>query len=1040
MEVLKMLYKKNGAESLSEKLFENPTSEYRAAPFWSWNAKLEKDQLERQIGYMKQMGFGGFHMHPRTGLDTEYLGDEFMEMVRACCDKAESEQMLAWLYDEDRWSSGPAGGKVTKHKKFRRKRLMVFAEDKNWNTPKEQAIDEGVPYLLSCYDVRLDKEGFLSDYRRIGINDEALGTKWYAYVVNEAESSWFNGQTYVDAMDAEAMREFIDVTYERYNEVISDRFDKSVPAIFTDEPNVDHEHTNSIPDPEYKGRIMYGWSRFFEEEYQKMFGSDILDVIPELIWNKRDRSDSLVKYRYYDFIAEMFSRNFSGQLGEWCDKHGIAFTGHLLHEPELLSQSVSCGETMRNYGKFGIPGIDMLCDQIELTTAKQTQSAVHQYGKEGMLSELYGVTNWDFDFRGHKFQGDWQAALGVTVRVPHLAWLSMAGEAKRDYPAAIGYQSPWYKEYSFIEDHFARVNTALTRGKPIVKVGVVHPVESYWISSGPNSQMSTLVASLENNFKNITSWLIENHLDFDYICESTLPSLSDKNDPRAVGAMSYDAVVVPGCLTLRQTTVNYLERFAKSGGKVIFTGSCPEFVDGVVSGGCAGLYNSSVKVSNDSVSVSGALEEFRTVGLRLDSGDPADNLLYNYRADNDANWLFIAHVKRSVYDNHSFGVSQDDVMKPDNVTITVKGEFKPLEYNTLTGQILPVSYRLENGNTIIDKVICGYDSLLLKLLPAEESSMAVTVKEYAELAKYDIKEALEYKLSEPNVLLLDLAEYAFDDGEFQPKEDVFRIDNKFRKLLGYPGRSGKLAQPYTMKKEPETHTLHLRYTFESEIEVSGVLLALEDAERIGITFNGEHVGNDITGYFTDESIKTVKLPCIRKGVNTLTLDLPFGARTNVEWCYILGDFGVHLCGCSGIVTAPQKKLGFGDVASQGLPFYGANITYKMNVDMPEDGAVKIHASNYRGALIGVTLDGKRVGRIVLPPYDCIIENVGQGSHELELTVFGNRHNSFGALHLVNTAERWFGPGVWRTGGDNWSYEYNTKRFGILKSPVITLMK
>lgn len=1040
MEVLNMLYKKNGAESLDDKLFENPTSEYRAAPFWSWNAKLEKAQLERQIEYLKQMGFGGFHMHPRTGLDTEYLGDEFMEMVRACCDKAEAEQMLAWLYDEDRWSSGPAGGKVTKHKKFRRKRLMLFTEDKGWNTPKAQALEEGASYLLSCYDVRLDKDGFLSDYRRIGINDEALGTKWYAYVVNEAESSWFNGQTYVDAMDAEAMREFINVTYERYNEIINDRFDKSVPAIFTDEPNVNHEYSTAIPDPEYKGRILYGWSRFFEEEYRKMFGSDILDIIPELIWNKRDRSDSLAKYRYYDFIAEMFSRNFSGQLGEWCDKHGIAFTGHLLREPKLMGQSVTCGETMRNYGKFGIPGIDMLCDQIELTTAKQTQSAVHQYGKEGMLSELYGVTNWDFDFRGHKFQGDWQAALGVTVRVPHLAWLSMAGEAKRDYPAAIGYQSPWYKEYSFIENHFARVNTALTRGKPIVKVGVVHPIESYWISSGPNSQMSTLVASLENNFKSITSWLIKNHLDFDYICESTLPSLSSEKDPHAVGEMSYDAIVVPGCLTLRQTTVNYLKSFAKSGGKVIFTGGCPEFVDGVVSEGCSELYNSSVKVSNDSVSVSGALEEFRTVGLRLDNGKSAEKLLYNYRADNDANWLFIAHVERSVYDGHSFGVSQDDVMEPDNVTITVKGEFKPLEYNTLTGQILPISYRLENGNTIIDKAICGYDSLLLKLLPAAESSMTVSEKEYAELAKYDIKEALEYKLSEPNVLLLDLAEYAFDDGEFQPKEDVFRIDNEFRKLLGYPKRTGSLAQPYTMKKEPETHTLHLRYTFESELEVSGALLALEDAERISITFNGERVGNDIIGYFTDESIKTVKLPCIRSGVNTLTLDMPFGARTNVEWCYILGDFGVRLCGCNAIVTAAQKKLGFGDVTSQGLPFYGANVTYKMNVDMPEDGAVKIHASDYRGSLIGVTLDGKRVGRIVLPPYDCIIENVGQGSHELELTVFGNRHNSFGALHLVNTAEHWFGPDVWRTEGDNWSYEYNTKRFGILKSPVITLMK
>lgn len=147
---------------------------------------------------------------------------------------------------------------------------------------------------------------------------------------------------------------------------------------------------------------------------------------------------------------------------------------------------------------------------------------------------------------GHKFQGDWQAALGVTVRVPHLAWLSMAGEAKRDYPAAIGYQSPWYKEYPLIEDHFARVNTALTRGTPVVSVGVLHPIESYWISAGPNSQMSTQVASLEENFKNITTWLLENHLDFDYVCESQLPDLSDKNNPRAVGKMSYQAIVVPG--------------------------------------------------------------------------------------------------------------------------------------------------------------------------------------------------------------------------------------------------------------------------------------------------------------------------------------------------------------------------------------------------------------------------------------------------------------------------------------------------------------
>lgn len=113
-------------------------------------------------------------------------------------------------------------------------------------------------------------------------------------------------------------------------------------------------------------------------------------------------------------------------------------------EDTLADQTAAAGEVMRCYRSFPVPGIDILCDRMHLNTAKQVQSAVHQYGREGALSELYGVTNWDFDFRGHKFQGDWQAALGITLRVPHLSWLSMEGEAKRDYPASIGPQSPWY--------------------------------------------------------------------------------------------------------------------------------------------------------------------------------------------------------------------------------------------------------------------------------------------------------------------------------------------------------------------------------------------------------------------------------------------------------------------------------------------------------------------------------------------------------------------------------------------------------------------
>ena len=108
-----MLYPKNQSPKLADELFKQPTSEYRGTPFWAWNGKLSKETLSEQIDMLNKMGMGGFHMHVRTGMDTPYLNEEFMEYIRHCVDKAKNDEMLAWLYDEDRWPSGTAGGKVT---------------------------------------------------------------------------------------------------------------------------------------------------------------------------------------------------------------------------------------------------------------------------------------------------------------------------------------------------------------------------------------------------------------------------------------------------------------------------------------------------------------------------------------------------------------------------------------------------------------------------------------------------------------------------------------------------------------------------------------------------------------------------------------------------------------------------------------------------------------------------------------------------------------------------------------------------------------
>ena len=76
-----MLYTKNSEPQLSMELFRNPTSEYRGTPFWSWNCKVTRELIRSQMEVFQKMGFGGDPLHPRTGLDTEYLGEEFMELV-----------------------------------------------------------------------------------------------------------------------------------------------------------------------------------------------------------------------------------------------------------------------------------------------------------------------------------------------------------------------------------------------------------------------------------------------------------------------------------------------------------------------------------------------------------------------------------------------------------------------------------------------------------------------------------------------------------------------------------------------------------------------------------------------------------------------------------------------------------------------------------------------------------------------------------------------------------------------------------------------
>ncbi len=148
--------------------FNNPANFHRGAPFWIWNNKLDPDQLSRQIDIFKTMDLDGFHMHPRTGLDTEYMGTDYMESLCRCVEKAKQENMLAWRYDEDHWPSGAAGGLVTKDQHYRARHLLFSPnsiEDVAGDSgPAVNTLDQGgrsrQGRLLAVYDIRLDEYQF----------------------------------------------------------------------------------------------------------------------------------------------------------------------------------------------------------------------------------------------------------------------------------------------------------------------------------------------------------------------------------------------------------------------------------------------------------------------------------------------------------------------------------------------------------------------------------------------------------------------------------------------------------------------------------------------------------------------------------------------------------------------------------------------------------------------------------------------------------------------------------------------------------------
>lgn len=577
-------------------VFGAPGNEWRAKPFWSWNGELEAGELLRQVHIIKEMGWGGHFMHARAGLATEYLGEEWFRLINLVADESERLGLESWLYDEDRWPSGSAGGKVTADGRYRMKSLTLT----------ETALADCAPQPgdLALWLVYLGEDALslwyaapLTDPSQapavMAAHPQTRPGRWRLarfWVEEDACSSNYNGATYLDTMNADATRRFLRLTHEEYKRHCKDRLGRSIRGIFTDEPHRGHG-LDDLREKDGVRSCRIAWTDDFFAQFAARYGYDPLAHLPELFYAPQGATTAAVRRDWFDLADDLFVERFAAPIDDWCRQNGLVFTGHVLHEDSLTNQSVPHGSLMRFYEHMGAPGVDVLTEGNRCWwIVKQLASAARQTGKTWLLSELYGCTGWQFDFAGHKAVGDWQALFGINLRCPHLSWYTMEGQAKRDYPASLLHQSPWYRDYPLVEDHFARFGVLMTAA-PLCDVLVLHPIESAWLLAHIGwAKWITCndenVARLEQAYAQLFDFLTGDHIDFDYGEEEMLGRLAAVEYDAAgrpllrVGKMRYRVVVVGGLLTLRAGTLALLGRFAAAGGSVIFAGEAPTLLDG----------------------------------------------------------------------------------------------------------------------------------------------------------------------------------------------------------------------------------------------------------------------------------------------------------------------------------------------------------------------------------------------------------------------------------------------------------------------------
>jgi len=1015
------------------KHFRNPPSQYRSAPFWSWNDRLTDSELVRQIRAFHRVGIGGFFMHSRVGLLTPYLSREWMARVKTCVREAERLGMKAWLYDEDSYPSGFAGGFVPSlGAAYRAKSLQHEL------TRERPTARDGTVAVFRC---RLKDGRPVSSVRDNGLGGATAGLSSRAlpapaaaehglqasrgtcflhfFWALQAESGWFNNTTYIDTLSRDAADAFLRVTHGAYARELGKAFGDTVPGIFTDEPR--------LPGG-------WAWTENFPAEFRARKGYDIRDHLLGLVFRLGDHWPK-VRYDYWDVVTALFLENFCKPIYEWCAANKIALTGHFW-EHSYPNPSIM-GDMMAPYAYQQIPGIDCLGFGYEdrahpqfgyVPMMKEVSSVARQLGRPQVLSEAYGGAGWDLSFADQKWYWDWHLVLGVNLLCQHLSLYSLRGCRKRDFPPSFLDHQPWWDHYKVLGDYVGRLGYALSQGRAHADVLVLHPCEGSWIEYDPEDAewYEPRRRAAFDALWDLTKALTEIKCDFDFGHEWLMARHSRVRGGRLhVGKGSYKLVILPRMISMRGTTLERLSELVEAGGKIVLTGERPRYLDGARSRIVERFFKGKHIVR--------CRPTRQALGRCLAKLAPPAVTITDKRGRNIPT---IYSHRRILRGRELYFFASMDRETAHQATISVPDVGQAELFDALTGEVHALPSRKRGRRRVIELELPPLASYLVSVGKPTRGCRPAAARPKKPTERIPLKRSWMKRRLGPNVLVLDFCRHKIGAGKWSRRLPAHKAQRRAAERFGLewdPGNRGcRFWKAYRgIKKLGPRARVALRYEFESRLSpetAKSLQLVVEVGDRFEARVNGKAVA--FGGWWRDRSFRSAKIGhVVRRGQNLVELAVEFRQDVELEASFLIGDFAVEGRGKRFVLVDEKPTLRTGDWTRQGYPFYADAMVYEQTVELDARPTTALLCFERLDAIVTrVLVNGQDAGLVFRQPLQLdVAEHLRGGENRIAIEVCPSLRNLLGPLHYGGPRGHMISPGHFFA---EWTDDYQLVPYGI----------